>query len=73
MTAIIAKATILCTGGAGQIFARTTNPMVATGDGMAIAFRAGAQLEDMEFIQFHPTSLYSQYAPAVSAQRSNER
>ena len=63
MTAIIAKATILCTGGAGQIFARTTNPMVATGDGMAIAFRAGAQLEDMEFIQFHPTSLYSQYAP----------
>ena len=63
MIAILAKATILCTGGAGQIFARTTNPMVATGDGMAIAFRAGAQLEDMEFIQFHPTSLYSQYAP----------
>ncbi len=63
MTAVIARTTILCTGGAGQIFARTTNPMVATGDGMAIAFRAGAQLEDMEFIQFHPTSLYSQYAP----------
>lgn len=63
ITAVIARATILCTGGAGQIFARTTNPMVATGDGMAIAFRAGAQLEDMEFIQFHPTSLYSQYAP----------
>jgi len=61
--ALFAKATILATGGAGQIYSRTTNPQVSTGDGMAIAFRGGALLEDMEFVQFHPTSLYSPTAP----------
>ena len=61
--ALFAKVTVLATGGAGQLFSRTTNPAVATGDGMAIAFRAGAVLEDMEFIQFHPTVLFAPSAP----------
>ncbi len=61
--AIHAKATILATGGAGQVFSRTTNPAVTTGDGMAIAYRAGAIVEDMEFVQFHPTVLFAASAP----------
>ncbi len=54
---IIADATVLATGGCGQVYRYTTNPQVATGDGYAIAHRAGVKLADMEFVQFHPTAL----------------
>ncbi len=55
---ITSKLTVICTGGIGQVYLHTTNPAIATGDGVAIGFRSGCVIGDMEFVQFHPTSLY---------------
>ncbi len=56
--AVLCRAVVLASGGLGQVFAQTTNPAVSTGDGMAVALRAGAVLRDLEFVQFHPTVMY---------------
>ena len=69
--AILARAVVLATGGMGQMYATTTNPVVSTGDGVALALRAGAAVTDVEFVQFHPTALLVPVGPG--GQRSAQQ
>jgi L-aspartate oxidase len=64
--AVLSRAVVLATGGMGQVFSSTTNPVVSTGDGVALALRAGAVVTDLEFVQFHPTALF---VPGATGQR----
>jgi L-aspartate oxidase len=65
--AVLSRAVVLASGGLGQVFSQSTNPSVSTGDGMAVALRAGARLRDLEFVQFHPTVMY--LGPDTSGQQ----